>query len=593
MAGMVVPRYEQSTVQNAAVAIPQAQAPGADSFGAGLGQGLSRAGNVGLEIAKDMQDKADVAAIDNAKGQILTAYNRISTEAQVVTGRGVDPGFDEDGKEQPGAPGLTEQYMGEFQEQLEQTTKGLTPRQMEKFKPFLTEHTSGLERALLTHEITQREAYQKAASTATAKMQTDQLVEAPDEKSFAAGVTRLDETLGHLFQGEVLEQKRKELIDGAQKQRVVNAITSGDVKGARTIFDGAGFDPKSEEYADLKHRLDGAEADDLGTSFVAGIWQQPMNNAPVANVVELYQGIESAVKNGQLTKEAAKIAEAELSQRITRYEHERTAALQAFNSDVWQGIDDGKLNLRSALAKVDAAAMPGDDRVQLKKAIERYFKPPADPEAKLMEKLGQDSALADLMLKINNGEMRVKTLKEAQAYTSLVGRGNVGKLFSYGQQYETALASPHLTGQQFDQVVEELRGAGVADIPAKKRGSANNPVYLAMQASILDQIVSKQVKTGKMLDDQGVKQEFRRILTEKVPVNARQTFMGIPLWKTTDQKRSWEVQNPGAVDVAGILRQKLRREPRQAEIDAATAALRKPSPGRRTISATTRSGGVE
>lgn len=593
MAGMVVPRLEGPTVQNAAVSTPQAQASGADAFGAGIGKGLSTMGNVGLEIAKQEQEKADAAIGDRAKGEALSLYNRLSVEAQAVTGRGVDPGYTEDGEEQAGAPGLTEQYLAEFKEKLPEITKGMNSRQLAKFQPFITDHVSGLERTLLTHEISQRETYQKAQSAATAKLQVDQLVQAPDEKTFAAGVARLDETLGHIFQGDVLEEKRKELLDGVQKQRVVNAITRGDTKGARSIFEVAGFNPKSEEYADLKHRLDGAEAADLGESFVAGIWKQPTNNASVTDLPKMYQALDEAVQKGTLSREAGRIAEAELSQRVTRYEQARSVALHTFTSDVWQGIDDKKLNLKQALAKVDAAAMPGDQRVQLKKSIEIYFKPPpADPEAKMMQKLEQDSALADLMLKINNGEVRIKTLKDAQAYTGLVGRANVTRLAGYAQKYEGALANPNLTGRQFDQVIDELRGAGV-DLPEKKKGSKANPAYLAMQATMLDEIVSKQTKTGKILDDEGVKQEFRRMATEKLPVNSRQTFAGIPLWQTTDQKRAWEVQNPAAVDIAGLLETKLKRKPTAAEVAAATAAYNRKNPSRQVVKARTRFGGIE
>jgi hypothetical protein len=48
----VVPRYDEPTVQNAAIVTPRAQAVGADAFGAGLAKGLSQVGGVAFDAAE-------------------------------------------------------------------------------------------------------------------------------------------------------------------------------------------------------------------------------------------------------------------------------------------------------------------------------------------------------------------------------------------------------------------------------------------------------------------------------------------------------------------------------------------------------------
>jgi len=52
-----VPRYVES-VENAPIQTPRTQGLGPEAFGAGLGQGLQRVGNIGLDLAKQERDKA-------------------------------------------------------------------------------------------------------------------------------------------------------------------------------------------------------------------------------------------------------------------------------------------------------------------------------------------------------------------------------------------------------------------------------------------------------------------------------------------------------------------------------------------------------
>lgn len=58
-----VPRLDGPAVQTAPVAIPQAQAFGADAFGAGIAKGLGDSGRVVSTFAKQEQDKADAGMV--------------------------------------------------------------------------------------------------------------------------------------------------------------------------------------------------------------------------------------------------------------------------------------------------------------------------------------------------------------------------------------------------------------------------------------------------------------------------------------------------------------------------------------------------
>lgn len=284
-----------------------------------------------------------------------------------------------------------------------------------------------------------------------------------------------------------------------------------------------------------------------------------------------------------LNESAKAIAEKRIEEKARELNAARTEKVNSYIDNLWQRVDDKQLGLTSALKDVDTADLPGDTRVKLKKQVEHYFKPPKDPEEMLLKKIGQMEKLADLQEKISNGELRVQSLKDGLRYAGDIGRENVSKLVSFGKNYEKALATPALAPGQFDVVIEELRNSGVKDIPKK-----GTPEYKAMQATLLDELVTKQVNVGRILDDVGVKKEFRSVLTTKVPVNSRKfTWWGSPVsdyfgGMTTVEKKQWEIQNPDAVDVVGFLRAELKREPTASEIATAKSSYQKKTTRRDT-----------
>lgn len=274
------------------------------------------------------------------------------------------------------------------------------------------------------------------------------------------------------------------------------------------------------------------------------------------------------VRKSGLKDDAKLIAEKRVEERAKELNAARKEKVDVFTDNLWQRIDDGQLRETTALKAVDTADIPGTERVRLKKQVESYFKPPADPEAKMMQYFSQMEKLAELQEKINNGDLRVKSLKDGLKHVGDIGKSNVVKLVSYGSNYEKALATPALAPGQFDTVIDELRRSGAENMP--KKGSAE---YKAMQATILDEVVTVQTKTGKILDDEGLKKQIRKVVNTKLPVSMSTSFLGIPFYSSTEEKRLWEVQNPDAIDIKGMLKSRLKREPTQAEVQEAKEAL--------------------
>ena len=574
---MQVPRYEDSQVKITPVSTPQAQAAPAGSFGEGIAKGMGDVAKVGFAYVAHEKAKQDAAMTDKGLVELIGAFDKNVSEASQVYGAGVKEGHGEDGQVQAGAPDLVTQYSTDFRNERAKIENGMSPDQKALFTPHADRYELHLNKTLMAHQVKQTEAWQTEQHATLASRHIKSLEVAPDNDSFKAGknyllrdYTNLYSTHGEDFILAEYEKKVAEIVD----VRVKSAIARGDSATARQMFDSAVKDKDiaadSAAYSDLVHRLDGAEASDKGTAYIDKNWRVPANNAPVTDATTLYENIDKAVRSKQLTPEAGQIAEAELSQKITRYDHDRTVAIHTFKSDLWQGIDDKAYSLKSALAKVDAAAIPGDERVLLKKSVELYFKPPADPKAEMLQLLEQDSELSTLTESISNGKLRITSLKDAQGYTERIGRANVAKLYRFGSGYEKALASPVMAPAQFKTEIEILRQAGVP-VPKTKASE-----YNAMQGYVLDELVQTQVKLGKMLSVEDQKLEIRKIISRKLPVFMSGGWFKMADTVYTEEKSPWNVQNSASVDVVGMLRKVLKREPTPEEIAENKALLDRP-----------------
>ena len=603
---MLIPRYEDSQVKMTPVAVPQAQAAPAGSFGEGIAKGLGDVANAGVAyvthenlLAKQEKEKQDKAVADKAETALIGQFDKNILEALQVTGRAVTPDHDEDGQPQPGAPDLVTQYSADFKEQRAEIEKNLTEDQKKLFAHTADRHEIGLLKKLMEHQVVQTEAWQteQHAGLAATISKSLEAVTAPDLP--VEDLNRLYDQTQLIF-GKISEERGiKEydrIVETIEKNRVENAIKRDDAATARSIYDSAvkneRIDSTGNVGSDLVHRLNSAEATEKGVSYIDSIWKKPENNAPIPNPEELYSGIKEAEKSTALTKAAAHIAKVELFDRITRHNQQSATKLHILKSDVWQKIDDKEYNLKQALSAVDTAAMPGDERVQMKKQIENYFKPPKDPYALMEQRLSQDSALADMMDKINKGELRVEDLKDAQGYTSTLGRENVNKLYKYGQGYEKALASPQLTPEQFSVAVADLRSAGI-ELPPEKIDGKVNPRFLAMRGYVIDTLVNEQVKKGTVLNSTEANKRIKELVSQELPVRMQGGWFTKPSTVYIEKKKPWEVQNPTAVDTASILRERLKREPTAAEIQQGQAEYLKPSASRKALLTGSQFGGTD
>lgn len=222
---ITIPRYDTPQVQTAPQRPVYDQRPD-NMTAAALGH-LAHTGEQvsqgAFQLMAQEREKADRAATDGAKAQVLSLNSNLSTQASAVTGRGVEPGYDEQGNKQSGTPGLTESYLSRYDRKTVEITSNLTPDQQEQLRPFLLGKRAELEHGLLRHEMTQRREYQRGQSRALLEIQIRDWQNAPPEQEAAARAQALA-TLAGLFTGEELKNKTQEMESAVTFNRVAGAM---------------------------------------------------------------------------------------------------------------------------------------------------------------------------------------------------------------------------------------------------------------------------------------------------------------------------------------------------------------------------------
>lgn len=589
---ITIPRYDGAQVKSIGISTPKAQ--GVASPLVGLGQSIQKveeniwkSNAIDTEIAnkqkqqevkrlsfefsttmsdQEQQSKFGTSGNNNIEGQEPTSFEGFfalkGTEAEEFKGA----------------------YLEDFKTKIfEAIPKNLDPETKLGFEKMAQERINSVTNSYNERALSQQIFATKAASGAMqASIMRDISLYAFDDKRFDEEIGKLklvirtdvEDNFGNDENSAlVLKSRLEKDVSDAYSKRLAAMAETDPKKALAFLVNNSGGEKSpfnGDAIGQYKPKLEKLVAYEDGTTTAEIIFNRNMPNTMNKSID--VESMRKELKASGLTDEAKTVAEKRIEERSRELKADRAERVSGYIDNLWQRIDDKGLNETTALKSIDTADLPGDTRVQLKKQVESHFRPPVDTEARFLKYMGEMENLAELQEKINSGEIRVQSLKDGLRYAGDIGRGNVAKLVSYGKNYEKALASPAMAPGQFDLVVEELKQSGVKDIPKK-----GTPEYKAMQATLLDEMVTKQTATGKILDDVGVKNEFRRIITTKVPVNTATTLFGKRLWGGVDEKRQWEIENKGAVDITGLLRASLKREPTREEIATAKAAYEKKS----------------
>jgi len=254
-----VPRYEQQTVGLNPVAIPHATALGAEAYGAGLGQGLEKAGNSLLNAAaienrwaQVEKAKQDKAILDGAEAKTIEHYNDLLLAASAVKGIGVQKDYAADGKPKQGEPNIVDRWETEFKTRLAEITKDMTPEQQDQYKLTAEKYRIALKKNTMGHFIGEIDKWQEEQFTAKLNLQQLTWAKAPEgtEKVAEAQVMA---TLAEKWSGKKLEEEQFNRTQVVNYQRATDAILRDPTKAPSVIekYKGSLTEEHTSKLADL------------------------------------------------------------------------------------------------------------------------------------------------------------------------------------------------------------------------------------------------------------------------------------------------------------------------------------------------------
>lgn len=149
-----VPRYNpESVTAPADLSTPKVPALGADSFGAGLGEGIQRAASSVAGIVKDVQDKANASVVMQASNSSYGIEEELTMQAKRLTGKS--------------AFGATDVLLHDFDERHGEIRMGLANDvQRAAFDKLLAARRHAFASTVLDHELKQTTGYTIGEATA-------------------------------------------------------------------------------------------------------------------------------------------------------------------------------------------------------------------------------------------------------------------------------------------------------------------------------------------------------------------------------------------------------------------------------------------
>ncbi len=505
MAGMTVPRYEQSTVQNAAVPVPQAQAPGADAFGAGLGTGLSRAGNVGLEIAKDEQAKADLFKLNQDK----ITYKQ---EAQKV----IDGYTDEQGRFVPGlsqavgtdAVGLEQKYSEKHKEILGKINLRSNPRAAQLFNQWVQGEFVNTVSSLNKHENLQRTASAVSSTEALLRTSADKAVQdylATDDFDIAPVIQEAN-TIADLKKLDPESRARlvKESTSSVYRGVIEAGLQSDDPAAAgRTIefFDGIKGLLTKADLSAVDNTVKNHKDVSVGAQVGGDVYSEGMKGITVNDAPPEGKMMDLIDARDDLNDAQKKLAKADLNDRVSRWQKDK-----AYRQESLANQAHGASTYAEGMKLVAKAKGIVDDQARdnIADALDHKFKitetrNKVDAEAKQARQLKQ---LGDLLTFQNDyaagryGKLDPASLKNSQA--------RFGQFTDNAMQYVNSvnndMGKAKVTNEQLNDTLRTLRFnpqlKGMLPDPDAKGDKGKMAL---LQGRVMELVNAAQTTPGKTL----------------------------------------------------------------------------------------------
>jgi ribosomal protein L25 (general stress protein Ctc) len=553
---MNIPRYEESTVANAPVAIPHAQALGAEAFGAGIAQGLQSVNHVAGAIVKSEQEKANLKTAQDA----TIFFDQLSKEADVTIKSTVgDAAFGT--KDNP--KGITSTTLDNYdQKALEWIQKNTDNEHQASYaEKIFQERRNTVEHSGLTHAYTEKTKSETVSYDATkssildriALYATDPTKQKEYDQALQEGGDHI-EAFGNTrnWSQEQLDLEYDTFMKHATKVKAVQMMTVNPA-GAKTFIE-ENKDTLGAEYTQLKHNVDLVASEQSGINaaeVISGRLYKEDYTTLRSELFKQFGGGTSSFDN-----KGFKVAEAQLASNNQAIVIAKKQNLEKLEVPVWKAIIDvektgGKMSprqlaaipeykdmitssepevVRSASQIMDKVYGEHKQEVDAARAEARFNKSMAAGD-----KAAKTEAQRNEWLNYYANPDRVASMSEADVLRTAHTLGQYGddliKMHKKATSPE-ALADIKVEASIFKSVMQTLK------IPTGKQGQ--------VQEAMKQYLIREQQGDKKILGKDQIRAAIGAAIQE-VDVNERSSFMGFDMGTGTSKKKLYEVGNPEAI----------------------------------------------
>ena len=252
---VMVPRYDQPTVDSNTLPSVQLQAPVAKNFAIEEGQqamqGMQKVGMVGSVIANDMQQKANALRVDEATNQAQALAFKLTYDKDVgfVHAKG------KDALERPSGKPLADEYADTYREQLTKISAGLgNDAQRQAFSVKAGSLATSMYGSAIKHEAEQGKVWADGVDESSIKLKLGEVgINFNDPAKVNQLINGGKDAQGNEIKGikqhvqsmadrngkppEWVDEKTRDLVSGAHKEIIMRMMDTSPTKAQAYLND--------------------------------------------------------------------------------------------------------------------------------------------------------------------------------------------------------------------------------------------------------------------------------------------------------------------------------------------------------------------
>ncbi len=508
-----VPRYTDPTVQTIAAATPQMQGLPADAFGAGLGQGLTKAAGAFGEIAQQMQQNVN----HNFKMQVMPdVINTANDLADGPDGFRKELGVNaskvtlEDGSVKQ----MDDYVMDQFKEKRDEwMDKAATPMQKAIVQQLFDEHAPALHEKLMVHINSQEAVAADQSMDALISMQNRFVADNPTTenintaaKNIADGLKTYPKYQGmsDIAQSEYNRSLVSQLqvtsitgllakaktADNSDDEDGFNAAAAGRYKG---YYDS--IDPKQRDALapQIEHADNSVQAGAVSKETWTKFKPESVNDKIDVEAANAY------IDAKHLNNEATQIAKAKLTTQLQQYHANVEQSTQAVSDTVNGMILDGK-NYAQVHQEIMSyrgygQEVPDTALQHMEQYAQHHFKVgEQDPLANMTDKIVKLGKLMQFQQDYLGGKLGSLTPQQAAAKVMPTLGEQTPAAMKFVEDANANMGNAKLSEGQFKEKLLSLRGMdpdGTTYPALKDLLNDKKPETKANRALILNNILSE------------------------------------------------------------------------------------------------------